>query len=93
MILMLSCKQSGRAKNLLTMSGKLGKVMRHLTWKSSDATVGLVFDRTNFYPEQGGQIYDTGVLYRDDTPAFEVNNVQSYAGYAVHMGKVLGFAD
>lgn len=33
---------------------------------SSGQSGSLVMDRTNFYAEQGGQIFDTGVLTKDD---------------------------
>jgi alanyl-tRNA synthetase len=55
--------------------------------KAGDALVGIVLDRTNFYAEQGGQIYDIGVLSKDGNK-FEVENVQTYAGFVLHMGKV-----
>jgi len=55
--------------------------------KAGDALIGIVLDRTNFYAEQGGQIYDTGVLSKDGNK-FEVENVQTYAGFVLHMGKL-----
>ncbi|KAL3085030.1 hypothetical protein niasHS_010099 [Heterodera schachtii] len=48
----------------------------------------LLLDRTCFYAEQGGQIYDTGVLSKtdDDDTWFSVTNVQVRAGYIFFFG-------
>lgn len=50
---------------------------------------GIVLDRTNFYAEAGGQIFDTGVLSGSNS-TFDVENVQSFAGYILHIGKLKG---
>jgi len=60
---------------------------------------GVVLDKTNFYAEQGGQIYDTGLLVKEDLAGagdsnqedteFEVTDVKLQGGYVVHIGKVL----
>uniref|UniRef100_A0A0R3RRY6 Alanine--tRNA ligase n=1 Tax=Elaeophora elaphi TaxID=1147741 RepID=A0A0R3RRY6_9BILA len=51
----------------------------------------LILDRTNFYAEQGGQIYDTGVLTKvDEESEFIVSNVQIRGGYVVLVGIVEG---
>lgn len=57
---------------------------------TSDAGyVGLVFDRTPLYAEQGGQIFDVaGVVCKDTGTSFGVKNCQKFAGYVVHMGMV-----
>ncbi|QDS67918.1 Alanine--tRNA ligase [Venturia effusa] len=48
---------------------------------------GVILARTNFYAEQGGQEYDTGLLVIDDTGAeMEIQNVQVYGGYVLHTG-------
>lgn len=39
---------------------------------SSGEEVGILLDQTNFYAEQGGQIYDEGFLTKIDD---EVNNI------------------
>lgn len=52
-------------------------------------TVGIVFDVTNFYAEQGGQIHDTGYaqLVGESKPSFQVSDVQSFGGYVLHIGQ------
>lgn len=54
--------------------------------------VGIILDRTSFYPEQGGQTYDTGFLTHttDDATEIAINSVQVRAGYVVHAGRVEG---
>eukprot|EP00249_Psilotum_nudum_P018822 c26976_g1_i1 orf=378-3269(+) len=54
--------------------------------------VGVVLESTSFYAEQGGQIYDTGVL-KGTSGTFEVKNVQMYGGYVLHMGSLLNHGD
>lgn len=49
--------------------------------------IGLILSSTNFYAEQGGQEYDTGIITKDnDEFAFTVDDVQVYAGYVLHVG-------
>jgi len=50
---------------------------------------GLLLDRTSFYAEQGGQIYDEGFIVKGDNE-MRVTNVQVRAGYVLHMGPVEG---
>lgn len=49
---------------------------------------GVVLDKTCFYAEQGGQIYDEGSMVKDDggDTEFYVKNVQVRAGYILHVG-------
>ncbi|XP_050675735.1 alanine--tRNA ligase, cytoplasmic [Leptidea sinapis] len=59
---------------------------------SSGDECGVLLDRTNFYAEQGGQIYDEGYMVKvnDESVEFTVNNVQVKGGYILHTGKVEG---
>lgn len=47
---------------------------------------GIVLDKTCFYAEQGGQIYDEGSMVKDEETEFYVKNVQVRAGYVLHIG-------
>ncbi|KAI3768969.1 hypothetical protein L6452_00065 [Arctium lappa] len=49
--------------------------------------VGIILESTSFYAEQGGQIFDTGVL-GCPSGSFEVCNVQVYGGFVIHLGKI-----
>ncbi|KAK9057059.1 hypothetical protein SSX86_024426 [Deinandra increscens subsp. villosa] len=51
--------------------------------------VGIILESTSFYAEQGGQIFDTGLL-RGPSGSFEVCNVQTYGGFVLHLGKISG---
>ncbi|KJH51087.1 alanine--tRNA ligase [Dictyocaulus viviparus] len=48
----------------------------------------LLLDKTNFYAEQGGQIYDTGVVSKlnDEGTEFVVSNCQVRGGYVTLIG-------
>ncbi|CAH8255152.1 unnamed protein product [Arabidopsis lyrata] len=47
--------------------------------------VGLVLGSTSFYAEQGGQIFDTGLI-EGSFGTFNVCNVQIFGGFVVHIG-------
>lgn len=53
---------------------------------------GVLLNKTNFYAEQGGQIYDTGYIVKigDDSVEFSVKNVQVRGGYIIHIGNIEG---
>jgi len=53
---------------------------------------GVILDRTSFYAEQGGQIYDTGFMVKDgdEDTEFVVKNTQVKGGYVLHIGNVEG---
>lgn len=59
---------------------------------SSGQDCGILLNRTSFYAEQGGQIYDEGYMVKsdDDSVEFTVRNVQVKGGYVLHTGKVEG---
>lgn len=59
---------------------------------SSGQMAGVLLDKTNFYAEQGGQIYDEGFLEKvnDNSVEFAVKNVQVRGGYILHIGSVEG---
>ncbi|TVY46538.1 Alanine--tRNA ligase [Lachnellula occidentalis] len=52
----------------------------------SGKTFGILLDKTNFYAEQGGQVFDTGKMIIDDVAEFKVLDVQAYGGYIIHNG-------
>ncbi len=55
---------------------------------SASSAVGLIFDRTNFYAEAGGQLYDVGRVMGsgEDSLEFVVEAVRAYGGYVLHVG-------
>lgn len=55
---------------------------------SENGTIGVVLDKTSFYPEAGGQIYDTGSLISSNGATIRVDNVQMFGQYALHVGEV-----
>jgi len=59
---------------------------------TSGSHCGVVLDRTCFYAEQGGQIYDQGFLTKegDEEVEFSVTNVQIHGGYVLHVGAIEG---
>lgn len=65
------------------------KFVDHVT---SGQECGVLLDKTSFYAEQGGQIYDEGFLVKvgDESVEFSVKNVQIRGGYILHIGTVEG---
>jgi len=53
---------------------------------------GVLLDKTSFYPEQGGQMYDTGFISKEDDQdvEFSVSDVQVHGGYVIHIGNLEG---
>jgi len=54
----------------------------------SDALVGILLDKTAFYAESGGQVADSGILRLASGDEFEVIDVQTFAGYILHIGRL-----
>ncbi|XP_051150247.1 alanine--tRNA ligase [Andrographis paniculata] len=59
---------------------------------ASGEEVGIILESTSFYAEQGGQIYDTGLI-KGPGGVFEVRNVQIFGGYVLHIGSLTGIPD
>lgn len=71
-----------RVLAIITTEGK------QVTSLDSNSLVGLVLDKTNFYAEQGGQLYDTGSIHLESGGEFVVSQVQVYGGYILHSGSL-----
>lgn len=52
------------------------------------AAAGVVLDVTSFYAEAGGQVADSGALALPGGGDFDVLDVQVYAGFVLHLGRV-----
>ena len=81
--------------NFSSCQGNVLALRRQKTFVSkveSGQECGVLLDRTCFYAEQGGQIYDQGFLVKvdDDSVEFTVQNVQVRGGYILLMGKIEG---
>ncbi|MBY0562820.1 MAG: alanine--tRNA ligase [Hyphomonadaceae bacterium] len=74
------------AASLLAIVEK-GKVARHA---SGPADLALVFDKTPFYGESGGQAGDQGVVHFENGAEFIVDDTQKHAGLHVHIGRLKG---
>eukprot|EP00567_Pseudictyota_dubia_P001617 CAMPEP_0197467072 /NCGR_PEP_ID=MMETSP1175-20131217/65377_1 /TAXON_ID=1003142 /ORGANISM="Triceratium dubium, Strain CCMP147" /LENGTH=1022 /DNA_ID=CAMNT_0043003133 /DNA_START=78 /DNA_END=3146 /DNA_ORIENTATION=- len=59
------------------------------TISADSGSVGLVLDKTSFYAEAGGQIYDTGIIKSTAGGCtIKIDNVQSYGQFVLHVGEV-----
>jgi len=88
-------KTDDSAKFLLgNISAKVKAIYHDRTFLPStsqlpeDATFGVLLDRTSFYAEAGGQEYDTGNIVIDGVADFEVEDVQVFNGYVLHIGQL-----
>ncbi|XP_047107863.1 alanine--tRNA ligase, cytoplasmic [Schistocerca piceifrons] len=59
---------------------------------TSGQECGIILDKTSFYAQQGGQIYDEGYMVKvtDENVEFSVRNVQVFGGYVLHIGTAEG---
>jgi len=53
------------------------------------STVGVILDKTSFYAESGGQVFDTGFIKAASGAQMKVENVQMYGQYVLHLGEVV----
>jgi alanyl-tRNA synthetase len=81
--------QTEAASGTLIAIVEKGKVTRSL---SASAEAALIFDRTPFYGESGGQAGDRGVIHFDNGAEFIVDDTQKHAGLHVHLGRLKGGA-
>jgi alanyl-tRNA synthetase len=58
------------------------------TASSENGSVGLILDKSAFYAEAGGQIYDTGTIVNSNGGVMQVENVQLYGQFILHVGTV-----
>eukprot|EP01091_Cochliopodium_minus_P010174 TRINITY_DN264_c0_g1_i1.p1 TRINITY_DN264_c0_g1~~TRINITY_DN264_c0_g1_i1.p1 ORF type:complete len:962 (+),score=358.84 TRINITY_DN264_c0_g1_i1:85-2970(+) len=96
----ISVTDDSHKYSLLDISSKVVSIWDHKNKKfvqsisSDDGIYAVIFDKTNFYYESGGQIYDLGdfTTVKKEGEKEEVNGiflvkaVQSYAGYVIHVG-------
>jgi len=52
------------------------------------AECAIILDKTNFYAQSGGQMFDSGILTSSTGAKFFVREVQVFAGYVLHFGAV-----
>lgn len=53
------------------------------------STVGVILDKSSFYAEAGGQIYDVGTITSSSGTKIKITNVQSYGQFVLHVGDVI----
>lgn len=80
----------GRGKILAIRSGN-----EFVDKATEGMSVGVVLDKSYFYAEAGGQIFDQGMLYvctgtDESDEGLAVEKVANFGGYILHVGKVQG---
>ncbi|CRG85397.1 alanine--tRNA ligase, putative [Plasmodium relictum] len=60
----------------------------NISFANNDKKYALILNETNFYYENGGQIYDIGFI-QNDNMNFQVLNVQKFNDYILHIGVLL----
>jgi alanyl-tRNA synthetase len=63
-----------------------GKILR--CEEDTDGYKVLVLDQTNFYPQGGGQPFDTGIIQCGNA-TFRVKSVRFSGGEVIHRGQVI----
>ena len=58
------------------------------TISKENGAVGIVLDKTNFYGESGGQTFDIGSIKTLSGATIQINNVQIYGSFVLHLGEV-----
>ena len=54
-----------------------------------NGAVAIILDKTSFYGEAGGQTYDIGTIESEGGAKLNVENVQTYGQYILHVGTVV----
>ena len=55
---------------------------------AENGSIGFILDKTSFYGESGGQIFDTGSIISESGATAKIENVQIYGQYILHLGTV-----
>lgn len=55
---------------------------------SESSSIAFILDKTSYYGESGGQIYDTGTIVSESGSVAKIENVQIYGQYVLHVGTV-----
>mmetsp|Transcript_27860 Transcript_27860/g.39192 ORF Transcript_27860/g.39192 Transcript_27860/m.39192 type:complete len:963 (+) Transcript_27860:74-2962(+) len=55
---------------------------------AENGPIGVVLDKTSYYAEAGGQLYDTGVMTTASGATISIKNVQLYGSFVLHVGEV-----
>lgn len=56
---------------------------------SENGAIGIILDKTSFYAEAGGQIYDTGEMVTSNGAVISITNVQLFGSFVLHTGAVV----